>query len=611
MAEERLQKIIAAAGIASRRKAEELITQGRVVVNGQIVSTLGAKADPEKDHIKVDGKAVHVSERKVYLLLHKPKGYVTTVSDPEGRPTVMELVHSKARVFPVGRLDWNTEGLLLLTNDGELTAKLTHASTHVPKTYMVKVAGHPSREDIQKLREGVMIGGEGDAVPGKLERVRTAPARVREVREGDNPWYEVTIIEGRNRQIRRMFEAVNHHVEKIKRVRYGPLELDVPPGVVRELRPHEVELLQKYVSEPQTAMRERAGMRDAERQPLPKAAGLPSKRSFERSKNFRFRRDERGGARDERPVRFRARPEQPGASERGGVRRYDAAGAEIPYEPKPREERPAFGAKRFGGPKKFGKPFGERKAFGDRPPRREFGDRPPRREFGAGAGGERPKRFGGPKRFGAKPFGDRPPRREFGDRPPRREFAGGEGGERPKRFGGPKRFGAKPFGDRPPRREFGDRPPRREFGAGAGGERPKRFGGPKRFGAKPFGDRPPRREFGDRPPRREFAGGAAGERPKRFGGPKRFGKPFGKKPFGAGRPAGSDTGAPGERPKRFGKPAGGARFGKPGGGPKKFGAKKFGAKKFGGPKKFGGRKPFGAGPRSDRGHRGPKGGGGR
>src|SRR3982751_4739240 len=151
MGQERLQKIIAAAGIASRRHAEQLITEGRVTVNGQVVSTLGSKVDPENDHIKVSGKAVPTPKPHVYLMLHKPKGYVTTVTDPEGRPTVMELVRSKARVFPVGRLDWNSEGLLLLTNDGELTAKLTHASTHVPKTYLVKVAGTPTGEQIQKL----------------------------------------------------------------------------------------------------------------------------------------------------------------------------------------------------------------------------------------------------------------------------------------------------------------------------------------------------------------------------------------------------------------------------------------------------------------------------
>src|SRR4051812_37374130 len=247
MGQERLQKIIAAAGIASRRHAEQLITEGRVTVNGQIVSTLGSKADPENDHIKVDGKAVRIPEHHVYLMLNKPKGYVTTVTDPEGRPTVMELVRSKARVFPVGRLDWNTEGLLLFTNDGELTAKLTHASTHVPKVYLVKVSGQPSEHEIQQLRDGVMIGGEGDPVQGKLHRVRTAPAKVREVREADNPWYEVQLIEGRNRQIRRMFEAIGHHVEKIKRVRYGPLTLDVPPGEFRSLTLKEVQRLKSAI----------------------------------------------------------------------------------------------------------------------------------------------------------------------------------------------------------------------------------------------------------------------------------------------------------------------------------------------------------------------------
>jgi 23S rRNA pseudouridine2605 synthase len=276
MPEQRLQKIIAAAGIASRRKAELLITAGRVVVNGQVVSTLGAKADPVRDHIKVDGHPLRLPERHVYLLLHKPKGYVTTVSDPEGRPTVMELIHSPARVFPVGRLDWNTEGLLLLTNDGDLTAKLTHASLHVPKTYLVKVSGNPTEENIRKLRTGVMIGGDSDPVQGRLHRVRTAPATVRAVREGDNPWYEITIIEGRNRQIRRMFEAVGHHVEKIRRIRYGPLELDVPPGGVRELRVPEIEKLKRYVSEPARAARVQAGLRPPPPGTvvLPKGAGL-------------------------------------------------------------------------------------------------------------------------------------------------------------------------------------------------------------------------------------------------------------------------------------------------------------------------------------------------
>ena len=242
---ERLQKIIAGAGITSRRKAEELIAQGRVTVNGQIISELGSKADPERDHIKVNGKLLRGVERHIYLLLNKPKGYVTTVSDPEGRPTIMSLVAKIGeRIYPVGRLDYSSEGLLLLTNDGELANKLTRAATHVPKTYLVKISGRAPEEDIEKLRHGIRIGGKSEH--GRFKSVRTAPAQVRLFKEADNPWYEVTLIEGRNRQIRRMFEEIGHHVEKIRRVRYGPLTLDVEPGQFRELTPKEVETLRRF-----------------------------------------------------------------------------------------------------------------------------------------------------------------------------------------------------------------------------------------------------------------------------------------------------------------------------------------------------------------------------
>jgi 23S rRNA pseudouridine2605 synthase len=256
MPAERLQKIIAAAGIASRRKAEELISAGLVSVNGQTVTELGTKADPQVDRIKVNGRAISGAERHVYLLLNKPKGYVTTVTDPEGRPTVLDLVRGvKARVYPVGRLDYLSEGLLLLTNDGELAQKLTHASSHVPKTYLVKVSGKPSDAGISKLCSGVFLPAEQtplkspeanqNAVSAKRrsKAVRTAPIRIKLVRDSVNPWYEITLIEGRNRQIRRMFEQVGHHVEKIKRVRYGPLELDVEPGKVRHLASDEVKQL--------------------------------------------------------------------------------------------------------------------------------------------------------------------------------------------------------------------------------------------------------------------------------------------------------------------------------------------------------------------------------
>lgn len=239
MPAERLQKIIAAAGIASRRKAEELITSGHVKVNGTTVTELGTKADAETDHIRVNGKLLQPHEqRHAYFLLNKPKGYVTTMSDPEKRPTVMDLVRGvKGRVYPVGRLDYASEGLLLLTNDGELANRLMKAASHVAKTYLVKVAGTPTEDALEKLRKGVSIATDD----GK--RVRTSPSSVRVVKEAANPWYEITLIEGRNRQIRRMFEAVGHHVEKIKRVRYGPLTLDVPPGEFRPLTLREVERL--------------------------------------------------------------------------------------------------------------------------------------------------------------------------------------------------------------------------------------------------------------------------------------------------------------------------------------------------------------------------------
>jgi len=238
MPSERLQKIIAAAGVASRRKAEELITSGHVQVNGTVITELGSKADPELDHIRVNGKLLQGEQRHVYLLLNKPKGYVTTVTDPEKRPTVMDLVHGiRGRVYPVGRLDYASEGLLLLTNDGELANRLMKASSHVPKTYLVKVAGTPAEEAIKKLRAGVSIATDDG------RRVKTGAAAVRVVKEATNPWYEITLIEGRNRQIRRMFEAVGHHVEKIKRVRYGPLTLDVPPGEFRMLTLKEIQRL--------------------------------------------------------------------------------------------------------------------------------------------------------------------------------------------------------------------------------------------------------------------------------------------------------------------------------------------------------------------------------
>ncbi|MGO9776126.1 MAG: pseudouridine synthase [Terracidiphilus sp.] len=237
---ERLQKILAAAGVASRRRAEDLIEQGRVQVNGKIVTVLGTKADAARDHIRVDGKLLQGPERLRYFVLNKPRGFVTTVKDPEGRPTVMQFFDKmKERLYPVGRLDYLSEGLLVVTNDGELANRLTKASSGVEKTYLVKVAGQPTEAELDILRGGVTIAlGK----PGSRQ-IRTSPARIRQVRQGDNPWYEVVLIEGRNRELRKMFEEIGHFVEKIRRTGYGPLVLDQEPGNLRELQPEELAAL--------------------------------------------------------------------------------------------------------------------------------------------------------------------------------------------------------------------------------------------------------------------------------------------------------------------------------------------------------------------------------
>jgi 23S rRNA pseudouridine2605 synthase len=238
MALERLQKIIAASGVASRRKAEELIAARRVTLNGEVVTELGTKADPDRDKISIDGTPLPRREQFLYFALHKPKGYVTTVDDPQGRPTVMDLIKDvRERVYPVGRLDYASEGLLLMTNDGALAQKLTKAGSHVPKTYLVKISGRPDEKALMRLRAGVTIELEDG------RRVKTSPASIRLAEDAANPWYEVVLIEGRNRQIRRMFDCVGYHVEKIRRVKLGTLALDVPPGKFRPLTRKEVEQL--------------------------------------------------------------------------------------------------------------------------------------------------------------------------------------------------------------------------------------------------------------------------------------------------------------------------------------------------------------------------------
>jgi len=229
--QERLQKIIAAAGVASRRKAELLIQEGRVTVNGQIVTQLGAKADPENDSIRVDGQRIRFdATRKIYLLLNKPKQVMSTVDDPERRAKVTDLVPAHKRIFPVGRLDYNTEGLILLTNDGDFAKIISSAGKRFPKVYHVKVRANPPAQSLALLRDGLLPTG-----------VKYAPCKIVPIKEGANSWYEVTLTQGKNRQIREMFEAIGHPVQKLRRVRIGFLtDKDLPVGKYRALKPAEV-----------------------------------------------------------------------------------------------------------------------------------------------------------------------------------------------------------------------------------------------------------------------------------------------------------------------------------------------------------------------------------
>ena len=245
---ERLQKIIANAGVASRRKAEELILDGSVTVNGRIVRELGTKADPEEDAIKVGGKLIHLPQKKTYIALNKPKGYITSMSDPQGRPVVIELLKGvKGKVYPAGRLDYDTEGLLLLTNDGDLAYILMHPSHEMPKTYLAKVKGIIEDKAIERLERGI-----------RLREGITAPALVKKIKKTDaNSWIEITVHEGRYRQVRRMLEEIRYPVLKLIRIRYGPIDLgDIPQGKYRHLTSQEVKKLKNEVagSSKQTAV---------------------------------------------------------------------------------------------------------------------------------------------------------------------------------------------------------------------------------------------------------------------------------------------------------------------------------------------------------------------
>jgi 23S rRNA pseudouridine2605 synthase len=494
---ERLQKILAQAGVASRRHAEELITGGRVQVNGQTVTVLGTKADAGRDHIRVDGKLLHGAERLRYFVLNKPKGYVTTVTDPEGRPTVMEFFAKMGeRLYPVGRLDYLSEGLLLVTNDGELANKLTKASSGVEKTYLVKVSGQPGEDMIERLRQGVPIER---GLPGE-GKVHTAPARIEQVRAGDNPWYEVVLIEGRNRELRKMFSEIGHHVEKIRRVGYGPLVLDLEPGKLRELDPEEVTALWRAAEGKLKPRRFKSSLM------LPKEAGRSTEfRAAKAAARGGFkRRDDRGGKPDFKPreqgTGARPAPRKPDFRKPGredargfGKARDERSGAKPAFGRKPGFGRgPAFGARPSYGPK-----AGERAGFAGRDTRgagaRPTGAKPDFAGRGSSGSSDRPS--------GSTGFGAKPPFRGRGpERGASRSFDRGASPNRPFRGDRDVRPEARPDvrpdtrPGGPPRKPF---PPREDRPTGGSAEkRPRLEIRPVDFSkgpAKPAG-RPPRRE---------------------------------------------------------------------------------------------------------------------
>lgn len=238
-ADERLQKVIGRAGVCSRRAAEELIREGRVRINGRVVRILGSRVRIGRDRVEVDGAELRLAPL-TYVLLHKPRGVVSTLRDPQGRPTVLHLLPERLpRLYPVGRLDLNSTGLLLLTNDGELAQRLTHPRHAVPRTYRVKVAGVPEKRALDRLRRGIQLDG-----------VRAAATGVRVVKElPTKTWLEITVLEGRNHLVRRLCDAIGHPAEKLCRLQMGPVSLErLPPGGIRALSPGEVARLRAAVA---------------------------------------------------------------------------------------------------------------------------------------------------------------------------------------------------------------------------------------------------------------------------------------------------------------------------------------------------------------------------
>ena len=475
MSAERLQKVLASAGIASRRDSEAIIAAGRVTVNGRVVQEPGLRVDPEQDVVLLDGQPVRQPNERTYLLLHKPVGFVSTADDPHGRPTVVDLVDVPGRVFPVGRLDVDSEGLILLTDDGELTHQLTHPSYEVEKEYRVLLDRVLDADALRQWRSGVTLNGE-----------QTAPATVSFLETTDEGhWHKVVLREGRKRQIREVAKLLGYDALRLIRVREGDLTLgELPLREWRKLTSEEVASLRAHVPARQPESEADAGRRAA------RAAGAATAGAAGAAYAARGRQDERA-PRERRPDE---RPSE-GRDQRGyGA---DSRGREG-YAPR-RDER--------GGPERSSRPDDERGPRAgsdfrrDERPARPYGDeRPPERERSDFRRDERPSRPYGDRP--ARPYGDRPSRPAGDDRGPR---AGSDfrRDERP----------ARPYGDRPSRPAGDDRGPRAgndfrrdERPARPYGDRPSRPAGDDRgprAGSDFRRDERPARPYDDRPPRQE------------------------------------------------------------------------------------------------------------
>ena len=515
---ERLQKVLASAGIASRRDCEELIAEGRVSVNEKIVRVPGTRVDMVTDVIAVDGQILGQLSPRTYLMLHKPAGVISTTDDPQGRTKVIDLVQSDARLFPVGRLDFDSEGLILLTDDGELTQQLTHPSNRVEKEYRALLNGAPDADTLREWRDGVVLDG-----------TPTTPAWV-EIQEHTDAghWIRVVLHEGRKRQIREVARLLGFEVLRLIRVREGPLLLGaLEIGAHRPLTEDEVTQLREHAEE-QATQAEKAA--EDERRAQRRTARTTTQENRPMSEN------PEDTTQPARPAAARrgayARPSRVIRAEMPETNDVDAAPATDSAADVPRMSRPARDNSER--PRRAAEDRPDRAADGERPQReggrprdndQSFGDRPPRGDGGYRPRGDSPPRDGGFRpRDNDRPYGDRP----RGDGPPR------EGGFRPRDNDRP--YGDRPRGDGPPR-EGGFRPRDNDRPYG---DRPRSDGPPRDGGYRPRSDGPPRdggfrpRPYGDRPPREGGFRPRDNDRPRGDGPPREGG--FRPRPYDARPP---------------------------------------------------------------------------